>query len=160
MWTCRSDRARIELEEAIKLDPSFASAYVILGQMYLYSGRPEEAITLAPKGIGLSRYDPRLFIWLPAVAGAHYRLGHYVEAIEFGLRSWTLNHNWPAGLRYAVAGLAQLGRSEEAKAALVDLMRLDVSLSYVESILQRNYKDAAAIDHILDGLRKAGMPEE
>ena len=160
MWTRRSDRAMIEFEEAIKLDPSFAAAYVILGQMYLYSGRPEEAITLAQKGIGLSRYDPRLFIWLTALAGAHYRLGHYAEAIEFGLRSWTLDHNWPAGLRYAVAGFAQLGRSAEAKAALTDLLQLDPSLSYVESILQRTYKDAMAIQHILDGLRKAGMPEE
>jgi adenylate cyclase len=160
MWTRRSDRAMTEFQEAIKLDPSFAAAYVVLGQMHLYSGRPEEAIALADKGIHLSPYDPRLSLWLPALAGAHYRLGHYAEAIETGLRSWTLNRNWPAGLRYAVAGLAQLGRDDEAKAALADLRRLDQSLSYVESNLQRLYKDPAAIDHILDGLRKAGLPEE
>jgi adenylate cyclase len=160
MWTRRSDRAMREFQEAIKLDPSFAAAYVVLGQMYLYSDRPEEAIALAEKGICLSPYDPRMSLWLPALAGAHYRLGHYPEAVEVGLRSWTLNRNWPAGLRYAVAGLAQLGRGDEATAALADLRRLDPSLSYVESNLQRLYKDPAAIDHILNGLRKAGMPEE
>ena len=160
MWTSRSDRALTEFQEATKLDPSFAAAYVVLGQMYLYAGRPDEAIELAEKGISLSPYDPRMSLWLPALAGAHYRLGHYAEAVEIGLRSWTLNRNWPAGLRYAVAGLAQLGRSGEAKAALSDLRRLDPNLSYVESNFQRLYRDSAAIDHILDGLRKAGLPEE
>ena len=37
-------------EEAIKLNPSFAAAHVHLGQMYLYAGRPEEAIAQAEKG--------------------------------------------------------------------------------------------------------------
>jgi adenylate cyclase len=157
MWTRRSDRAMTEFQGAIKLDPSFAAAYVVLGQMYLYAGQPDEAITLAEKGIGLSPYDPRMSLWLPALAGAHYRLGHYAEAIEIGLRSWTFNRNWPAGLRYAVAGFAQLGQSDEAKAALTDLKRLDASLSIIESNLQRLYRDPTAIDHILDGLRKAGF---
>jgi len=160
MWTRRCNRAIVEFQEAVKLDPSFAAAHVVLGQMCLYDGRPEEAIALAEKGIYLSPYDPRMSLWLPALAGAHYKLGHYAEAIETGLRSWTLNRNWPAGLRYAVAGLAQLGREDEAKAALADLRRLDPSLSYVESNLKRVYKDPAAIDHILDGLRKAGWREE
>ena len=40
----RSDRAMAEFQEAIKLNPSFAAAHVVLGQMYLYDGRPEEAI--------------------------------------------------------------------------------------------------------------------
>jgi len=35
-----------------------------------------------------------------------------------------LNRNWPAGLRYVVAGLAQLGRMEEAEAALEELRLL------------------------------------
>jgi tetratricopeptide (TPR) repeat protein len=38
-------------EEAIKLNPSFAAAHVLLGQMYLYAGRREEAIERVEKGI-------------------------------------------------------------------------------------------------------------
>src|SRR5260370_40340614 len=98
MWTRRSDRAIAEFQEAIELNPSFAAAHVLLGQMHLYSGHPRETIALAEKGIRLSPSDPRLFIWLPALAGAHYQLREYAEAIEIGRRSWTLNRNWPAGL--------------------------------------------------------------
>ena len=157
MWTRHSERAMAEFQEAIKLNPSFAAAHVDLGQMYLYSGRPEEAIIQAEKGIRLSPSDPRLSLWLPALAGAHYCLGNYDQAIEIGRRSWTLNRNWPAGLRYVVAGLAELGRIEEAQTALNQLRLLNPNLAFVESNLRRLYVDRTPVDHILDGLRKAGF---
>jgi adenylate cyclase len=157
MWTRRSGRAIAAFGEAIKLNPSFAAAHVLLGQMCLYAGRPEETIAQAEQGIRLSPSDPRLFIWLPALAGAHYQLRHYAEAIEAGRRSWSLNRNWPHGLRYVVAGLAQLGRIEEAQAALAELKQMDSNLDSSAGILRRVYPDPAAVDHILDGLRKAGF---
>jgi tetratricopeptide (TPR) repeat protein len=157
MWTSRPNRAIAAFEEAINLNPSFAAAHVLLGQMYLYRSRLDDAIRLAEKGIRLSPSDPRLFIWLPALAGAHYRLGKYAQAVEIGRRSWTLNRNWPAGLTYVVAGLAQLGRIDEAEAALTDLRTLDANFSFVRTTLRRLYTDQAGIDHILDGLRKAGF---
>ena len=157
MWTRRSDRGIAAFEEAIKLNPSFAAAHVLLGQMYLYAGRPEETIGLAEKGIRLSPSDPRLFIWLPALAGAHYQMRHYAEAVEAGRRSWSLSRNWPHGLRYVVAGLAQLGRIAEAQTALAELKLADSNLEVSASVLRRVYPDPAAVDHLLDGLRKAGM---
>jgi tetratricopeptide (TPR) repeat protein len=99
-------------------------------------------------------------MWLPPLAAAHYQLGHYAEAVEIGRRSWTLNRNWPIGLTYVVAALAQLGQVEEAQATLADLKGLDPNLSLVQATLQRLYRDQAGIDHLLDGLHKAGMPEE
>ena len=157
MWTSRSEQAIVQFQEAIKLNPSFAAAHCILGQMYLYGGRPEEAIAQAEKGIRLSPNDPRLFTWLPALAGAHYQLRHYREAVEVGRRAWALNRNWPAGLRYVVAGLAQLGLTEEAQAPLAELKALDPNLAFVEGILTRLYSDRAGVDHFLEGLRKAGF---
>ena len=158
MWTARAERAIAAFQEAIKLNPSFAAAHVLLGQMYLYAGRPEDAIATAEKGIRLSPSDPRLFIWLAALAGAHYQLRHYEEAVDIGRRAWALNRNWPAGLRYVVAGLGQLGRAEEAQPALAELRTLDPGgLAFVEGILTRLYTRREGVDHFLDGLRKAGF---
>jgi adenylate cyclase len=157
MWTSRADRAIAAFEDAIKLNPSFAAAHVLLGQMYLYRARLEDAIQLAEKGIRLSPSDPRLFIWLPAVAGAHYQMRRYAQAVEAGRRSWSLNRNWPAGLTYVVAGLAQQGRIDEAKAAFADLKTLDPNFGFVRTTLRRLYTDQAGIAHILDGLRQAGF---
>jgi adenylate cyclase len=157
MWTGRSERGIAAFGEAIKLNPSFAAAHVLLGQMYLYAGRPEETIELAEKGIRLSPSDPRLFIWLPALAGAHYQMRHYEQAVEIGRRSWTLNRNWHAGLRYVVAGLAELGRIEEARVPLAELRRLNSDLAFIQGSFQRLFHNRAAVDHIMDGLRKAGF---
>ena len=157
MWTQRIDRGIAALEEAIRLNPSFAAADVMLGQMYLYAGRREEAIELAETGIRLSPTDPRLDRWLPALAGAHYQMRHYAEAVEAGRRSWTLNRNWPHGLRYVVAGLAQLGRIKDAQAALTELKQMDVNLEYSANVLRRNWPNPADVEHILEGLRKAGF---
>jgi adenylate cyclase len=157
MWTRRAKRAISEFEEAVSLNPSFAAAHVLLGQMYLYADRPEEAIEQAERGIRLSPSDPRMFIWLPALAGAYYLLGRYAEAIEAGRRSWTLNRHWPHGLRYAVAGLGQLGRLEEAQSALAALRSMDANLDVSAGVLRRVYPNPTSVDHILDGLRKAGF---
>ena len=157
MWTRRSERGIAAFEEAIRLNPSFAAAHVLLGQMYLYAGRREEAIERVEKGIRLSPSDPRLFIWLPALAGAHYQLRHYAEAVEAGRRSWSLNRHWQTGLRYVVAGLAQLGRIEEAQAPLAELKLMDANLEFSASVFRRNWPDPADVDHLLDGLRKAGL---
>ena len=157
MWTSRSEQGIAAFEDAIKFNPSFAAAHVLLGQMYLYAGRPEETIELAEKGIRLSPSDPRLFIWLPALAGAHYQMRRYEQAVEIGRRAWTLNRNWHSGLRYVVAGLAELGRIEEAQAPLAELRRLNLNLAAIERNFQRLYNHRAAVDHIIDGLRKAGL---
>jgi adenylate cyclase len=157
MWTQRVDRGIAAFEEAIRLNPSFAAAHVMLGQMYVYAGRREEAIGLAETGIRLSPTDPRLDRWLPALAGAHYQLRHYAEAVEAGRRSWSLNRNWPHGLRYVVAGLAQLGKVEEAQGALAELKQMDANLEFSASVFRRVWPDPADVDHLLDGLRKAGF---
>jgi len=157
MWTHRREQALAAFEEAIKLNASFAAAHVLLGQMYLYGDQPEKAIEIAEKGIRLSPNDPRLFIWLPALAGAHYMLRRYAEAIEAGRRSWSLNRSRSFGLRYVVAGLGQLGRIEEARAVLGELKLIDPDLVSIEASYRRNYQNPASVEHIMDGLRKAGF---
>jgi adenylate cyclase len=157
MWMHRSDLAMSSFQEAINLNPSYAAAHVLLGQMHLYRGHPEKAIALAEEGMRLSPKDPRLFIWLPALSGAHYQQGNYAQSVEAGRRSWMLNRNWPAGLRYVVAGLAKLGRIEEARAALQELKLLNPNLAFIESNLRRLFDDEASVEHIIDGLRAAGL---
>ena len=82
---------------------------------------------------------------------------HYEQAVEIGRRSWTLNRNWPMGLRYVVAGLAELGRIEEARVPLAELRRLNSDLAFIQGSFQRLFNDRAAVDHIIGGLRKAGF---
>jgi adenylate cyclase len=156
-WTGQFDRSAAEYQEAANLNPSYAAAHVMLGSNFTYRGEPENGIALVEKGIRLSPTDPRLFMWLPPLAAGHYQLRHYDQSVEIGRRSWTLNRNWPIGLTYVVAGLAQLGQIDEARAALTDLKGLDPNLSLVQATVKRLYRDQGGIDHLLDGLDKAGF---
>jgi len=156
MWLGRNDRAAAEFQEAIKLNPSFAAAYAVLGAVLNFQGQSDEGVATAEKGIRLSPSDPRLFIWLSGLAAAHYQLGHYSQAVEIGRRSWTLNNSYITGLTYVVAGLAQLGRVEDALAALDDLKKRDPKLSAARATVQL-YRNPAGIDHLLEGLQKAGF---
>jgi len=157
MWTGRMDRAAAEFQEAIKLNPSFAAAHAVLGAVLNFRGQPEEAVACVQNGIRLSPSDPRLFIWLSGLAAAHYQGRNYAQAVDIGRRSWALNRNYITGLTYVVGGLAQLGRTEEAAAALADLKALDPNLSAARTTIQRLYQDQGAVDHLLKGLRKAGF---
>jgi adenylate cyclase len=156
-WLGRSERAEAEFQEAIKLNPSFAAAYAILAAVLNFRGASEEAVASVEKAVRLSPNDPRLFIWIAALAGAHYQLRHYSQAIEIGRRSWTLNRNYTIGLNYVIAGLAQLGNIDEARAALADLQQIDPNLTALRTTLYRLYKNQAGIDHFLEGLHKAGF---
>jgi adenylate cyclase len=156
-WTGRSDRSVAEFREAINLNPSYAAAHVILGSMLNYRGQSEEGLGLIEKGIRLSPTDPRLFMWLPPLAAAHYQLRDYGKSVEVARRSWTLKPNWPQAAPYVIAGLAQLGQLDEARSALADLKQLDPKLSMLRTTLERLYTNQAGIDHLLEGLRKAGF---
>jgi adenylate cyclase len=157
LWTARNDRAATEFREAIKLNPSFAAAHAILGAALNFQGQSEEGLAAVEKAIRLSPSDPRLFIWLVGSAAAQYQLGHYDKAVEIGRRSWALNRSYITGLTYVVAGLAQLGKIEEAKATLIDLKERDAKLAAARTTLERLYQNQRGIDHLLDGLRKAGF---
>ena len=159
MWLGQNDRAAAEFKEAIKLNPSFAAAHAVLGSVLNFQGQSGAGVASVEKGIRLSPNDPRLFIWLSGLAAAHYQLQHYSQAVEIGRRSWALNRNYITGLTYVIAGLAQLERIEDARATLADLKELDPKLAALRTTLKL-YQDQAAIDHLLAGLRKAGLPEE
>jgi adenylate cyclase len=156
MWLGRNDRAAAEFKEAIKLNPSFAAAHAVLGPVLNFQGQSEEGVASVERGIRLSPNDPRLFIWLSGLAAARYQLRHYSEAVEIGRRSWSLNRNYITGLTYVVAGLAQLGRIDEARAALANLQQRDPKLAALRATLQL-YEDRTGADHLLEGLRKAGF---
>lgn len=156
MWLGRNDRAAAEFREAIRLNPSFAAAHAVLGAVLNFQGRSEEGVASVEKGIRLSPSDPCLFIWLSGLAAAHYQLRHYSEAVEIGRRSWTLNRNYITGLTYVVAGLAQLGKTEDALAALAELKERDPELAALRTTLEL-YESQTGLDHLLHGLRKAGF---
>ena len=65
----------------------------------------------------------------------------------------------PFGYFNLAAAYGQLGRLQEARLALQEGMRLHPDLSTEFIGVLWPYKDAADLDHLVDGLTKAGLPE-
>jgi adenylate cyclase len=59
---------------------------------------------------------------------------------------------------YLAIAYAHLGRIEEAKASAAEVLRLKPDFSAKWLIATEPYKNPADLEHMLDGLRKAGLP--
>jgi adenylate cyclase len=146
-----------EMEEAVRINPSYAAAYVNLSNLNNYMGRPKEALDFVTRALSLSPNDPRIFLWIPALSGAHYLAGQYEQAIECGRYGLGIKPDYRHCLRYVVAALGQLDRRDEAAAAIAQLRTLDARLEDTATFLASYYVDQKALEHILEGLRKAGF---
>lgn len=146
-----------EMEEAVRINPSFAAAWANLSVVNNYLGKPDKALEFVSRALRLSPNDPRSFLWMPALAGSHYLGGHYEEAIEAGRYGLAIKPDYLHCLRYVTAALGQTGRRDEAAVAIKQLRALDGSLKETEAFLAPYYIDRKSLDHILDGLRKAGF---
>jgi tetratricopeptide (TPR) repeat protein len=85
------------------------------------------------------------------------------EAVEWLRRSIETNPNYPATHFYLASALANLGRHEEARAAVEVGHALDPSFSvqrYRFSPLSDSPIYLARRERIVAGMRKAGVPEE
>jgi len=97
---------------------------------------------------------------LNQIALALYYSGEYGAAIETANRAIRANPKYPNPYRWRAAALGQLGRIEEAKRALEEAIAIapaSFDMYVKENVPWRRPEDYA---HMIEGLRKAGMPEE
>jgi tetratricopeptide (TPR) repeat protein len=90
----------------------------------------------------------------------HYRKGEYEEALAAAQRSEVLDYFWTHA-QLAMA-FGQLGDKEAARSSIAELQRLkpDFTLETAPEYLRLSlFADEEFVQHCLDGLRKAGLPE-
>jgi tetratricopeptide (TPR) repeat protein len=155
LWKQQHEQAIGEAEKIIALAPNLADGYYALGFVLNWAGRPEEAIGLVEKA---QRLDPRNFDFYCLALGQSYRLTRrYEEAIAAYKRTIQFNPNQPGPHAFLATIYSELGREEEARAEVGELLRISPNYS-VESGRQRlPFKDPAEVERVLDGLRKAGL---
>jgi TolB-like protein/predicted Zn-dependent protease len=158
MFLGRIESAYAEMTEAIRINPSHAAAHALLANLLCFLGRPGDALKSVQVALRLSPYDPRLGLWLPTMAQAHYFLANYEESVTAGRRALGLIPENILALRFTAASLGQLGRAGECTALLAALHRSTApTLEAIGKSVQHLYRSASMIEHMLDGLRKAGL---
>ena len=90
---------------------------------------------------------------------ANYQLKRYGEAVR-RLRECTSrlpNLEWPH--RVLAAAYAQSGQLEEASKEAAEVLRINSGFTIERYKRLAVYKDPRDTDHLIDGLRKAGLPQ-
>ncbi len=104
------------------------------------------------------RLNPRHPAVYPMSLGWAYRVaGRYAEAIAPLKKVLILNPNYVPVLFNLAICYAELGRQEEARAAAAELLRLVPNFSVEGARQYLPFKDPAALERTLAGLRKAGL---
>jgi TolB-like protein/Flp pilus assembly protein TadD len=153
------DAAIAHYRRAIELNPNFALAHGYLSCQLGYAGEPEAAIEIGHNAIRLSPRDPELFHFHVGIGTGHFIAERYEEAVTWANKVIAERPETPAGHRLLAASLAQLGRIEEARRVLEDVLSMTPGLT---ATLLRNithFKNPADFDRYIDALRKAGLPD-
>ncbi len=163
----RFEDAIAEFERALALDPDVAEAYGGVGATYGDIGQYEKAIEFFDKAIRLSpQQTQELAIWCHGKGVAYFGLQQYDQAIEWARRSIAINPNFASALGILAASLGLTGHEAEARnaeqrrAALSKIKNIAVLNKAFAPPPSADPRTRATFDRIIEGLRKAGMPEE
>jgi len=150
-----------EFNAAILINPSLAPAYASLGNTEIRAGRAQEAFVPLETAIRLSPHDPLLNVWYFNICHAHTHLGQDSSAIEWCRRSVAVSPFWISYVDLASA-YAWTGRKEEAQAAVRELLKLMPNYTverWTHAGFSNNPVFLTQYQRIIEGLRKAGLPE-
>ena len=153
------DLAIAELETAIDISPSFAQAHYGLGWVLAFVGRYEQALSCLDKACRLSPHDPLLFGFMSARGMTLILMGQYDEAVKWNKMAVRQPNAHFQNHAILASSLGLFGRIDEAKRALDETIRLrpDFCSALVERTIP--FQRPEDLEHFLEGLRKAGIPE-
>jgi len=117
----RHAEALAEIKLARELDPLFPFAGALEGQFLIYAGQPDEALDRLRK---TSELEPNF--WMPHLfaSNAYIQKEMYTEAVSEARLTRKLSPLQTTSVAIESYALAKLGRRDEARAALDELLKL------------------------------------
>jgi len=155
LFQTQFDRAIEEGERAIALNPNGADHHVWLAMILTSAGRPEEAVELVNKAIRLNPFPPNWYFL--SLGNAFFAMGRYEEAVGSYKRTFERSPDFLLTKIGLAAAYGALGGEEDARAAAIEVLRINPKFSlerFAEGLLYKDQKDA---DHYINALRKAGL---
>jgi adenylate cyclase len=160
-WICLFKRQHDEAikagERAIELNPNGADAHALLAFILIYSDKIELAIKLLKRAFRLNPIPQSYYYNFLGIA--YLDNGQYKKAIEMCKKARSANPDNISIYLTLAASYSSLNRSEDARKAVEEVLRInqDFSLEYFVNTLP--YKNQEKLDKYINALRKAGLPE-
>ncbi|HKM48217.1 MAG TPA: protein kinase [Terriglobales bacterium] len=140
-------------DQAIALNPMDATTLAEMGRLMAFAGDWEGGCALVERVLQFKPRHPGR-IWFPLFHNA-YRKGDYRGALSIALKV-SMPGNWATYLVRAAAH-GQLGEREPAQKALKELITLKPDFAQVAREALGVWHDPEHVEHLIDGLRKAGL---
>jgi adenylate cyclase len=147
------------VRRGLELNPGSGFVAFISSTALLMGGNPEESLAQAERAMVLSPMDPGAFMFLTIAGLAHLFGGRPDQALNLARRSVALYPDWDTTYWLLVPAYVQLDRLADARAALAKLVSLSPGLTVSGAQQRLPIKNPASLDMVLDGFRRAGLPE-
>jgi TolB-like protein/tetratricopeptide (TPR) repeat protein len=148
------DEATFHIERFVALNPNHPAAPLFMSQLLTYVGRAQEGITWIERAFRLNPFPPQAYnSYYGMILFAARR---YAESIATFNRILAETNRWYE-VMYLVADNAYLGRLEEARTLIRVWAKLHPDLSLLAFAAKEPFKQSADLDHLLEGLRIAGI---
>jgi TolB-like protein len=164
IFTKRAAEGIAKCEHALELDRNLVHAHSYIGLGKALIGRAEETETHVGEALRLSPRDTVAYVWMSIAVIANSSLGLWDQAILWSRRAIEANRNYPHSYFWLAAALAHLGRLDEARSAVMTGLALNPAFTTLRAraawtAMSDNPAHHAAIASVLEGMRKAGVPE-
>jgi TolB-like protein len=149
------------VDRALALNPNSAYAWNASGWLSAFQNRLPQAIESIEHAIRLSPFDPLGWMFAGGLAIVHLLARRFEEAIEWSDRALQGQPRWAVAIRLKVVACAYLDRTEEARDGLSRMLELQPGLTIAWwKSSYRGMFPPELLDFYVEGLRKAGLPEE
>jgi len=160
--TNRAAEGIARCERALGLDRNLADAHVRIGLAKLFTGAAEETERRVLEALRLSPHDTAAYVWMLSAGAAKLFLGRDEEAAAWLRRSVEANPNYPLAHFLLACACAHLDQMSEARAATKSGLSLDPTFTihrFRAGASSDNPTYLSQRERLIDGIRKAGVPE-
>lgn len=153
LYMKNADLAIAHFEKALSLNPNDADIIAELADAHVYAGRPETGLELLNTAMRLNPYTPDAYLW--KLADAYFVLRDYRAVIKTAQGM----QNPSEADRLVAASYAHLGEMEKARTHASEVLRKHPEFTVYAWAKNQPDTDPAEVEHLSEGLRKAGLPE-
>jgi adenylate cyclase len=148
------DLAAHHFEIAVQLNPNDANIIAYRSLLEMFTGRPQEALHSLDVAMRLNPTPPN---WYREIQGmVFYALRRYGDAARAWERATAMR---PYVYRYLAACYAEIGNLGKVRALVDQSLRLQPHFSLRVWAIWEPYLYRDDLEHLLGGMRKAGLPE-
>jgi tetratricopeptide (TPR) repeat protein len=153
------DVAKERYDAALSVNPNDPLAWLLLGTLEAFKGQGKAAMKDTQHAIRLSPLDPQRYFYDALAATAALSARKYEQAIKLTQQSLRANRTHASTLRAMAIAQWELGRREEARKTVADLMKVEPTLT-ITGYLDRSPSSGFETGKIWsNALRSAGVPE-